>query len=44
MGNKIFIFKGIPVVIVITASGYGLPYMHADIDKMITQHLLPAIF
>ncbi|SFT02391.1 CubicO group peptidase, beta-lactamase class C family [Zhouia amylolytica] len=42
-GNKIFVFKDIPVVIIITASGYGLPYMHADIDKIITDYVLPVI-
>ncbi len=42
-GNKIFIFKDIPFVIVITASGYNLPYMHSDIDKMMQAYILPAI-
>ncbi|OSY89266.1 beta-lactamase [Tenacibaculum holothuriorum] len=42
-GNKIFIFKDIPFVIVITASGYNLPYMHTDVDKMMIDYILPAI-
>ncbi|RSC93063.1 serine hydrolase domain-containing protein [Tenacibaculum singaporense] len=42
-GNKIFIFKDIPFVVVITASGYGLPYMHSDVDKIITDYILPAV-
>ena len=42
-GNKIFIFKDIPFVIVITASAYNLPYAHSDVDKMITEYILPAI-
>lgn len=42
-GNKIFIFKDIPFVVVITCSAYGLPYAHSDVDKMMTEYILPAI-
>lgn len=42
-GNKIFIFKDIPFVIVITSSAYNLPYAHSDIDKMMVDYILPAI-
>jgi CubicO group peptidase (beta-lactamase class C family) len=42
-GNKIFIFKDIPFVIVITASAYNLPYAHQNVDKIMTDYILPAI-
>lgn len=42
-GNKIFIFKDIPFVIVITSSAYNLPYAHSDVDKMMVEYILPAI-
>jgi len=42
-GNKIFIFKDIPFVVVITSSAYNNPNAHANVDKMMIQHILPAI-
>lgn len=42
-GNKIFIFKDIPFVIVITAQAFGLPYAHAQVDTMIEDYILPSI-
>ncbi|MFK7807320.1 MAG: serine hydrolase domain-containing protein [Saprospiraceae bacterium] len=42
-GNKIFIFKDIPFVIVITSSAYGKPYAHPDADKIMTEYILPAV-
>ncbi len=42
-GNKIFVFKDQPWVIVITASAYGAPYAHSQVDKMMTEYILPAI-
>ncbi|MEP0212494.1 MAG: serine hydrolase [Cellulophaga sp.] len=42
-GNKIFIFKDIPFVIVITSSAYNSPRAHANIDKMMNEYILPAI-
>ncbi|WP_027076196.1 serine hydrolase domain-containing protein [Maribacter antarcticus] len=42
-GNKIFIFKDIPFVIVITAQAFGLPYAHAQVDTMMVEYILPAI-
>ncbi len=42
-GNKILIFKDIPFVIVITASAYNKPGAHANVDKMMTDYILPAI-
>ena len=42
-GNKVFIFKDIPFVIVITSSAYNNPRAHANTDKMIREYILPAI-
>jgi len=42
-GNKIFVFKDQPLVIVITASAYGQPYAHPQVDKMMTGYILPAV-
>ncbi len=42
-GNKIFIFKDIPFVIVITCSAYGMPYAHPNANKMMTDYILPAV-
>src|SRR5215203_2912204 len=42
-GNKIFIFKDQPLVIVITATAYGKWYMHRQADSMMEQHILPAV-
>ena len=42
-GNKIIIFKEIPVVMVVTAKAYNKPYSHSQVDKMVQEYLLPAI-
>ncbi len=42
-GNKIFIFKDIPYVIVITAQAFGLPWAHAQVDTMMINYILPAL-
>lgn len=42
-GNKIFIFKNQPVVIVITATAYGKWYMHRQVNSMMEQYILPAV-
>ncbi|WP_299218613.1 serine hydrolase [uncultured Aquimarina sp.] len=42
-GNRIFIFKDIPFVIVITASAYNKPGTIATVDKMMNDYILPAI-
>ena len=41
-GNKIFIFKDQPLVVVITATAYNTPYGHAQVDKMMQEYILPA--
>lgn len=42
-GNKIIIFKEIPLVIVITAKAYNKPYSHSQADKVVKEYLLPWI-
>ncbi|NQY29800.1 MAG: serine hydrolase [Flavobacteriaceae bacterium] len=42
-GNKIFVFKDIPFVIVITSSAYNNPNAHANADKIMTEYIIPAI-
>lgn len=42
-GNKIYIFKNIPFVIVITATAYNRPYAHPQVNQMMGQYILPAI-
>ena len=43
-GNKIFIFKDLPLVVVVTAKAYNQPYAHVQVDKMMEGWILPAIF
>lgn len=42
-GNKIFIFKDQPLVVVITATAFNAPYSHSQVDKMIEDFILPAV-
>lgn len=42
-GNKIFIFKDQPFVIVITSTAYNTPYTHSQVDKIMQNYLIPAI-
>jgi len=42
-GNKIFIFKDQPLVIVITATAYGKWYMHTQASSMMDRYILPAV-
>lgn len=42
-GNKIFIFKDQPIVIIITATAYNMPYAHRQADKIVQDYLIPAI-
>jgi CubicO group peptidase (beta-lactamase class C family) len=42
-GNKIFVFSDQPLVIVVTATAYGMPYAHPQVDKMMTDYILPAV-
>ena len=42
-GNKIFIFKDLPLVIVITSTAYNKPYSHRQVNTIMVKYLLPAI-
>ena len=42
-GNYILIFKDLPLVVVITATAYGMPYAHPQVAKMLTDFILPAV-
>ncbi|MTI30456.1 serine hydrolase domain-containing protein [Xanthovirga aplysinae] len=42
-GNKVIVFNDQPLVIVITATAYGQPYGHSQVDKMIQRYILPAV-
>jgi CubicO group peptidase (beta-lactamase class C family) len=42
-GNRIFIFKDQPIVIVITSTAYNTPYGQKQVDKIMQDYLIPAI-
>ncbi|MBL7827248.1 MAG: serine hydrolase [Saprospiraceae bacterium] len=42
-GSKVFVFKDLPLTIVITAKAYNRPYGHAQVDKMMEEYILPAV-
>ncbi|AEA43054.1 serine hydrolase domain-containing protein [Fluviicola taffensis] len=42
-GNRIFIFKDQPIVIVITATAYNKAYGHKQVEKIMQEYLIPAI-
>lgn len=42
-GNKIIIFKELPIVIVITGKAYNRPYAHSQVDKIVQEYLLPSV-
>lgn len=42
-GNKIFIFRDQPLVVVITATAYNKPYAHPQVNRMMEKYILPAI-
>ncbi|MBC7614721.1 MAG: serine hydrolase [Pedobacter sp.] len=42
-GNKIFIFKNQPFVIIITSTAYNQAYGHKQVDKIMQEYLIPAI-
>nr|WP_067058977.1 serine hydrolase [Mucilaginibacter sp. L294] len=42
-GNKIFVFKDVPLVIIVTATAYNEGYAHAQVDKMMQDYILPAV-
>ncbi|PSL46370.1 CubicO group peptidase (beta-lactamase class C family) [Chitinophaga niastensis] len=42
-GNKIFVFKELPLVVVITSTAYNTPYGHSQVDKIMERYILPAV-
>jgi CubicO group peptidase (beta-lactamase class C family) len=42
-GNKIFIFKDQPIVIVITSTAYNTPYGEKQVEKIMQEYLIAAI-
>ena len=42
-GNKIYIFDDLPLVVVITATAYNMPYAHAQVKAMMEEYILPAV-
>jgi CubicO group peptidase (beta-lactamase class C family) len=42
-GNRIFIFKDQPIVIVITSTAYNTAYGHKQVEKIMQEYLIPAI-
>ena len=42
-GNYILVFKDLPLVIVVTATAYGMPYAHPQVTKMLSEYILPAV-
>jgi CubicO group peptidase (beta-lactamase class C family) len=42
-GNKIYVFKDQPLVIVVTATAYGKWYMHSQVSNMMERYILPAV-
>ncbi|MFM9989646.1 serine hydrolase domain-containing protein [Flavobacterium sp.] len=42
-GNRIFIFKDQPIVIVITATAYNTPYGEKQVEKIMQEYLIPAV-
>lgn len=42
-GNYILMFRNMPLVIVITAEAYNLPYAHPQVNTILQQYLLPAL-
>ncbi|WP_276485494.1 serine hydrolase domain-containing protein [Paraflavitalea pollutisoli] len=42
-GNKVFVFTDQPLVIVVTASAYGMPYAHPQVDRIMNEFVLPAV-
>jgi CubicO group peptidase (beta-lactamase class C family) len=42
-GNKIFVFKDQPLVVVVTSTAYGKAWMHLQVNKMMEKYILPAV-
>lgn len=42
-GNRIFIFKDFPIVVVITSTAYNMPYGNKQVDKIMQNYLIEAL-
>lgn len=42
-GNRIFIFKDFPIVVVITSTAYNTAYGHKQVDKIMQNYLIEAV-
>lgn len=42
-GNEFIIFRGLPLVVIITSKAYNKPYGHAQADKIVQDYILPSI-
>ncbi|GAB3999171.1 hypothetical protein GCM10028807_48630 [Spirosoma daeguense] len=42
-GNKIFVFKDQPLVVVVTATAFNTWYAHPQVDRMMEEYILPAV-
>ncbi|MNS68844.1 Beta-lactamase [compost metagenome] len=42
-GNRIFIFKDFPIVVVITSTAYNTPYGHKQVDKIMQNYLIETV-
>lgn len=42
-GNRIFIFKDFPIVVVITSTAYNTPYGQKQVDKIMQNYLIEAV-
>lgn len=42
-GNRIFIFKDFPIVVVITSTAYNTPYGHKQVDRIMQNYLIETV-
>lgn len=42
-GNKIYVFKNAPLVVVVTASAYNQGYAHSQVDEIMERYIIPAV-
>lgn len=42
-GNRIFIFKDFPIVVVITSTAYNTAYGQKQVDKIMQNYLIEAV-